>query len=100
MRFAGLNYIVANAVGYLIGFIISFTLNRSWTFEHSGPVLQGALQWALLVAIAYGLNVSIVIAAHNHLGVNPYIAQILGVLAYTLATFFGARHYVFREAHR
>lgn len=98
MRAGNANYIVANAIGYLIGFFISFSLNRSWTFDYRGPVLQSAIQWLLLVCTAYVINISIVIVAHEYININQYISQLMGVAAYTVTTFFGGRYYVFSEA--
>lgn len=34
MRFGGVQYVLANAIGYAIGMMLSFALNRSWTFAH------------------------------------------------------------------
>lgn len=95
MRFGGLQYIVANAVGYAVGTVVSFVLNRSWTFYHKGPVLSSAVRWVLVIAIAYAANVFIVILPHEYLGIDRYISQGLGVFAYTGLSYLGGRFYAF-----
>ena len=65
MRFGGVQYVVANAVGYAVGITISFLLNRSWTFYHKGPLLRSAARWTLVVAIAYAANAFVLIVSHG-----------------------------------
>ena len=95
MRFGGVQYIVANAVGYAVGTVVSFVLNRSWTFYHKGPVLSSAARWVLVIAVAYGANVFVVIASHEYFEIDRYISQGLGVLAYTGLSYLGGRLYAF-----
>ena len=95
MCFGGVQYIVANAVGYAVGTVVSFVLNRSWTFYHKGPVLSSAVRWALVIAIAYGANVFVVIVSHEYFGIDRYISQGFGVLAYTGLSYLGGRFYAF-----
>ena len=95
MRVGGMNYIAANLVGYIVGFLISFVLNRNWTFEHKGPILNAALQWTLVVSLAYLVNLSIVITCHQYMGINAYVSQLFGVAAYTILTFVSGRLFVF-----
>ena len=95
MRFGGVQYVVANAVGYAVGTLASFVLNRSWTFHHRGPVLSSAVRWVLVITLAYAANVSVVIASHEYFGIGRYYAQGLGVLAYTCLSYLGGRFYAF-----
>ncbi len=95
MRFGGVQYIVANAIGYAVGTVVSFILNRSWTFYHKGPVLSSALRWILVISIAYGANVCVVIASHEYFGIDRYASQALGVVAYTGLSYLGGRFYAF-----
>ena len=95
MRFGGVQYILANAVGYAVGITVSFVLNRSWTFYHKGPLLLSAARWILVVAIAYAANVFMVILSHEYFGIDRYISQVLGNLAYTCLSYLGGRFYAF-----
>lgn len=95
MRFGGVQYLLANAAGYAVGMVLSFTLNRSWTFAHKGPILHSALQWTLVIAVAYAANISVVFAAHEYFGIDRYLSQAFGVFAYTGLSFLGGRYFAF-----
>jgi putative flippase GtrA len=86
---------LANALGYAIGLAVSFVLNRSWTFKDSTLIRRVLPRYALVAALSYGLNLATVLTAVNAFGVNPYVAQLLGICVYTGVMFFGCRWYVF-----
>jgi putative flippase GtrA len=87
----------ANAIGYAVGIVVSFTMNRRWTFAdrgHPGPQL---LRFLLVTAVAYLANLGTVMGL-IHLGVPDYLAQALGVAPYTAIGYAGSRWFVFRSA--
>lgn len=86
---------IANAVGYVIGLAVSFSLNRVWTFNSDRPVAHVLPKYLLVAALSYLLNLGAVIAATSHYSANPYLAQLLGVGIYTVCVFFGCRWFVF-----
>lgn len=98
MRFIGFNYVIANAAGYAIGFVMSFFLNRAWTFQHKGSIAHSAMLWMVVVGFAYASNLAVIVVAHSDFGVNQYAAQVLGVATYTALSFLGGRYYVFQAA--
>jgi putative flippase GtrA len=98
MRFGNVQYVIANTLGYAVGAAISFVLNRSWTFRFKGAILHSALQWALVLAVAFVANIFAVIVAHEYFGVDQYLSQVFGVLVYTGLSFLGGRFYAFRTA--
>jgi len=86
---------IANAIGYVIGVPVSFLLNRIWTFNSNRPVAHVLPKYLLVVAIAYLLNLGVVLVAISYFFTNPYFAQLLGVGIYTVCTFSGCRWFVF-----
>jgi len=87
---------LANIVGYLCGLAISFTLNRTWTFRHSGAVATSLTRFLLVFLIAYFFNLVTVLLAIYALRLNSYLAQAIGVAPYTLVLFLGSHYFVFR----
>lgn len=87
----------ANIVGYSAGLVLSFTLNRRWTFAHFGPRLPALARFLLVALAAYGLNLVTVMSAILYFGVNSYIAQALGIAPYTLTAYFGSKYFAFRS---
>lgn len=94
----GLGPVLANATGYLVGVALGFALNRAWTFaarERPGLLVPRYLAAA---AVAWLLNLAIVISAISYLRANAYLAQPLGIGAYALTLFVASKWLVFREA--
>lgn len=90
--------VVANASGYAVGLIVSFTLNSRWTFSYTGPRRAAALKFLGVAAVAYGMNLLTVITAIEMFRINAYVAQALGVPSYTLTSFLLSKYFVFQAS--
>lgn len=95
MFFANVSPAVANVLGYVIGLLISFLLNRIWTFNSSHSIVEVLPKYVLMAVVSYFLNLGIVVGVVHLFGVNPYLAQLLGIIFYTVCMFFGCRWFVF-----
>jgi putative flippase GtrA len=95
MAFARFDIAIANAVGYVIGFVVSFALNSRWTFQTRRPLRGKLPAYAALAAGAYMLNLAATLAAHRVLGINAYAAQLIGVAIYTGSMFLGSHFLIF-----
>lgn len=93
---AGVGLVIANAVGYGAGLCLSFLLNGSWTFGHSGRLGPTILRFVSVVAVAFAVNLLIVVALQRA-GLPFLIAQCAGVIVYSVICFVGFRHVVFTE---
>src|SRR6267143_1508072 len=94
----GFGDVIANTCGYSIGLVLSFILNRGWTFRHSGPVFPALVRFLAIFILAYLSNLATVLVAINSLEVNSYLAQASGILPYTVIFFFGSRYVAFVPA--
>ena len=94
--YLGLGDVAANALGYGVGLVISFTLNSRWTFAHVGPQWPALAKFLMVSLVAYGMNLLTVLVAIHSLGLNDYVAQALGIPPYTLTSFFASKYLVFR----
>lgn len=86
---------IANAIGYAVGLVVSFLLNRLWTFSDSRSIAKVLPRYLLTAAISYLLNLSVVLIGTHHFGVGPYLVQFFGIGVYTVAMFLGCRWFVF-----
>jgi putative flippase GtrA len=86
--------VVANALGYGVGLLVSFSLNRSWTFAHSGAAGRAFVAFLAVQAIAYCLNLATVVGLIS-LGIDSYLAQTLGIPPYTVTSYLGSRYFAF-----
>ncbi|MFC3173960.1 GtrA family protein [Novosphingobium bradum] len=92
---AGVGKYRANLAGYAVGICISFLLNRSWTFRESGHFRLGQVaRFMTAFLLAYLCNIA-AIALSIELGINPYLAQITGIPAYTLSFYVLINRFVF-----
>ena len=94
--FLGFGDASANFIGYAIALGNSFVLNRGWTFGNAGPILPALGRFLLVFALAYVVNLAVVLAAIALLHVNSYVAHIIGIAPYTVLFYFGSRHFAFR----
>jgi putative flippase GtrA len=97
MYFLRLDVVPANLLGYGVGIVSSFILNKHWTFASNDHVVSSFLRFLLVLAVAYAANLGTVLVAVSHFDFNPYIAQALGVLPYTAIGFLGSRFFAFRS---
>ena len=96
---AGLSGVVANAAGYGVGLILSFTLNRRFVFGVGGAVsAREVARFLAAFALAYGVNLAVLIAAQNVLGEGSALAQLPALAAYVAVSFVLSQWFVFRPA--
>jgi putative flippase GtrA len=96
----GMNNIPANLLGYAVGVVVSFMLNRDWTFAHHGPFAPALVRFLVVLCVAYLANLVTVMVLAERVGVNRFLAQAAGTVPYTLVGYLGSRWFVFnaREA--
>jgi putative flippase GtrA len=93
--FLGLGDFAANLLGYGLGLMCSFVLNRSWTFRHDGRAFAAFWRFGIAFAVAYGLNLFTVFGLRDAMAVNSYLAQAGGVIPYTISFYILSAYYVF-----
>ncbi|MBE3596494.1 MAG: GtrA family protein [Hydrogenibacillus sp.] len=70
---AGISYWPATAIGFALGVLVSFTLNRAFTFRHRGEVRRTFARFVTVTAVGY-----VVTFALAHEVVPPVVRWILG----------------------
>jgi putative flippase GtrA len=96
---AGMSGLAANATGFGVGLVLSFTLNRRFVFGIKGAV-QGreVAKFLAAFAVAYGANVAVLSAAQSVLGDDSPLAQLPAIAAYVLIFFVLSQLFVFKPA--
>ena len=97
MYFLHFNIVESNALGYIIGILFSFLLNKKWTFKSNDKIPSSFIRFLLIMALAYCANLETVLFSVDKLDLNPYIAQALGVFPYTAIGYFGCRYFGFKK---
>jgi len=97
----GLNPHLANAMGYAVGIVLSFQLNRRFVFRRKAPVLTSGLRFLAAAACAFALNQLVLTGAGALFGASAMArlaAQAAAVGAYAVTLFLISRTWVFRES--
>lgn len=88
--------VLATTIGYGVGIVVSYALNRRFTFtETSAPVASSFAKYVLLYGVGAFLNGAIM-AAVIGLGAPYLLAQVVATALVLFWNFLGARYIVFR----
>jgi putative flippase GtrA len=88
---------LANLTGYSVGILLSFALNKFWTFSATGAAGTQFIKFFLVNGAAYMINLATVMSCIKILGANHYVAQAVGVVPYTIIGYLGSRYFAFRS---
>jgi putative flippase GtrA len=103
--FIKLNYWLATFAGNLIGMVVSYTLNKKYTFKNTKKVTSSLLKFFLVVFLCYyisywfGLRLTHLIVDF-FVFIRPYVGEVsilLGAGLYTISNFLGQRFLVFNS---
>jgi putative flippase GtrA len=93
----GVWYLAASAIGFSVGAINGFLLNRRWTFQgHVGDSLT-PVRWAVVQGCGLGLNELLLYLLVDGAKMDKLIAQAIATVTVTITTFFVNRAWTFRE---
>jgi len=93
--------VMANIIGYAIGLVCSFVLNRFFVFGARGAVSGGEIvKFLIAFGAAYGTNLTVLMAAQSVLGDGHPVAQIPAILSYSLVFFIISHTFVFKREGR
>lgn len=98
MYFLGLGILFSNVIGYSVGIFVGFILNKNWSFACRAHFVPTLLRYLMIIAVAYWVNLEILIFADAELQMSPYLMQLMGIIPYTLIVFVGSRYFAFRES--
>lgn len=91
----GMGDIASNLVGYGVGVVLGFVLNKNWTFDFAGGYGRAFARYLAVLCLAYGVNLITMLQAINLLHLNSYLAQAVGIVPYTVIGYAGSRFFVF-----
>lgn len=92
--------VLSNVLGYAVGVVVSFFLNRTYTFRSTAPAGPQALRFAVFFALAYLVNLGVLIVTTDYVGVKSGIAQVVAGVAYFVAFFVLSKYFVFSTGRR
>ncbi len=97
LTFLGVIPEIANAIGYIVGFLNSYILNKKITFKSTNTHSQDFIRFAVAMIIAYGVNMIVLIITYRICGISEYIAFIISGIAYTLVGYLVSKFWAFSK---
>lgn len=95
----GMNHAIASALGYIVGVLIGYQLNRHWTF--SKKKTQQPRREFILYCVVYGVSLVLGLLTLSllvdWLHLSPLIANVLVIGQTTMTNFIGLRMVVFKH---
>ena len=91
----GANDFESNLTGYIVAVVVSFVLNKRWSFTFRGDAGAALLRFILVFIAAYLANLMLVLTAIAISGNHSFWLQLLGVPAYVSLFYLGCRRYAF-----
>ena len=93
LMYLGMDPVLSNVIGYGIGMILSYILNKRYTFTYKNHNLGIVIKFFTVLCIAYLLNYMVLMTLLTT--ANPYTAQAVSAVVYTMSAFLLMRGFVF-----
>ncbi len=92
----GVWYLAASAIGFTVGAVNGFLLNRRWTFqEHVGDALT-PVRWGVVQGGGLLLNLALVYVCVEDVGLDKLVGQTIAIVVVVVVTFVANRTWTFR----
>ncbi|MEQ8707537.1 MAG: GtrA family protein [Rhodospirillales bacterium] len=92
--------VLAQALARISGGILSFLINRKWSFRRDKPdlVLWDGGRFLALYGVSYALSIGLFLLLTKQSGYAPLTAKIISDSTCFIFNFFAMKHFVFRTA--
>lgn len=103
LNLAGWSVRLSSAVSYVLASVMSYFLNRYFTFKYKGKGWEVVIRFALNIAVCYVLAYEIAQKLISYLLssaapiVRDNIAMLTGMCLFVVFNYFGQRFFAFRE---
>jgi putative flippase GtrA len=97
MYLGGMTAEISNAVGYAVGFVASYFLNKMYTFKSVQNSPQEVIRFLAVFGVAYAANLAMLFALIHRMGVPKGPSQVYAGILYTCVSFFLNKFYVFTD---
>ncbi len=96
LKVFGVWYLGASGIGFIVGAINGFLLNRRWTFrDHVGDALT-PVRWGIVQTCGLGVDEGLLYLFVHDAHLDKLIAQVCATAVVTVSTFFINRAWTFR----
>jgi putative flippase GtrA len=97
MYLGGLTAELSNAVGYLVGLVVSYFLNRHFTFRSARRRSTEFVRFVIVFLTAYTTNLLVLIVLVRGLEIHAALSQVVAGAAYIGTAYLLNKRYVFHS---
>jgi len=98
MYLVGLSPELSNVAGYVVGLLVSYFLNRHFTFRSAQRRSTEFVRFALVFLTAYSANLAVLIVLVRALAVHAGLSQVIAGIIYIGTAYLLNKRYVFRSS--
>jgi putative flippase GtrA len=92
------NYILSSMLGYCLGMMNSFILNKRWTFYDSEKrILPQFIKFVVVNSLSLGVNLLVMYTLVGKLNLDRMLSQIIATGFSIVSNYVGSRLWVFRD---
>lgn len=102
-NFAGVNYWISSASNYIVGSIVSYVLNKYFTFNNKEKSVKQVVKFVVNISLCYFLAYGIAKPAVElmltplSVTVKENFAMLVGMGLFVIFNYIGQRFFVFKE---
>lgn len=94
--YIGLTPEISNFIGYFFGIILSYFLNKYYTFKIKTQDKKEFVFFFASMIASYIINLAVLIICYKALNLNTYLSQIIAGIFYTISGFLFSKYFVFK----
>lgn len=99
LTYMGTTHKLTMSALYATAAVLSFFINRSFTFRHDGHVGGAGIRFLLAHMLGYLLNLALLLVFVDHLGVAHQLVQACAIVVVAVFLFIAFRLFVFPGKH-
>lgn len=98
MYIFGMGPAVSNFMGYGAGIVVSYFLNKFFTFKSKSKTTSEAVKFVAVFAVAYSANLVALMLLITLFNIHQGLAQLVAGAIYILLSYILNKRYVFQQA--
>lgn len=94
-----INYLTSSLLGYVLGMINSYVLNKRWTFQNRDKkVVIQFIKFTIVNLISLGINLFIIYILVDRFNIDSMVSQVFATGFSTISNYAGSKILVFSSS--